>query len=186
MPIQYTPNYRMPYLDDLTPLRQLADTSRQIAEGFDAAMGRAGYSPPDATTFATLNARVSAMQTVQGEVVCSSASGALAAAPADVPGASVSITPPLAGTLHVTATFDFSLGVTGDLLAGYLNVDGTDRTPAVIVQGVSRCTASRSWAVPLTAAAHTIKLRAARITGSGTDITNDKHTGFTYRFVPTA
>jgi hypothetical protein len=58
MGIQYTASYGVAYMDGSTPLADLDDVTRQVAESLDAAMGRAGYSPPDATTFAALVARM--------------------------------------------------------------------------------------------------------------------------------
>lgn len=59
MTIQHTPNYGIAYLDESTPLRELAEATRQTAVSLDAAMGRAGYTPPDASSFAALAAAVS-------------------------------------------------------------------------------------------------------------------------------
>jgi hypothetical protein len=62
MGIQYTTNYGIAYLDDLTPLTDLDTVTQQVALSLDGAMGRAGYTPPDATTFAALAARVTALE----------------------------------------------------------------------------------------------------------------------------
>lgn len=62
--MQYTPNFHLAYLDASTPLVQLADASQQVAQSLDAAMGRAGYVPPDTTTFAALAARVAKLAPV--------------------------------------------------------------------------------------------------------------------------
>jgi hypothetical protein len=56
--LHYTTNYGIAYLGTETPLKDLATSTQQAAESLDAAMGRAGYVPPDATTFAALNAKV--------------------------------------------------------------------------------------------------------------------------------
>lgn len=63
MTILYTTNYHLPYMDALTALTDLDVITREIAETLDAAMGQAGYTPPDATTFAALAARVTAIET---------------------------------------------------------------------------------------------------------------------------
>jgi len=55
--IQYTPNYHIAYADDQTALKDLGLVTQQVAASLDAAMGKAGYTPPDATTFADLVAR---------------------------------------------------------------------------------------------------------------------------------
>lgn len=62
MTIQHTANYGIAYMDKSTPLTQLDQVTQQIAESLDAAMGKAGYVPPDATTFAALAAQVTALQ----------------------------------------------------------------------------------------------------------------------------
>lgn len=63
MTLLYTPNYHIGYLAPSTPLVELATATQQNAESLDAAMGRAGYTPPDASTFAALAARVAALDT---------------------------------------------------------------------------------------------------------------------------
>jgi hypothetical protein len=60
--IQHTTNYGLAYCDDGTALKDLAEVTRQVAVTVDAAMGRAGYTPTDATTFAALAARVAALE----------------------------------------------------------------------------------------------------------------------------
>lgn len=62
MTIQYTTNYGIAWADDQTALKDLGVVTQQVAASLDAAMGRAGYVPPDATTFAALNAKVNALQ----------------------------------------------------------------------------------------------------------------------------
>lgn len=52
MTIHYTTNYHIAYADTDTAAVDLATVSQSVAASLDAAMGRAGYSPPDATTFA--------------------------------------------------------------------------------------------------------------------------------------
>lgn len=62
MGIQYTTNFGVAYMDDLTPLTDLDTVTQQVAQNLDSAMGRAGYSPPDSSTFASLVARVAALE----------------------------------------------------------------------------------------------------------------------------
>lgn len=62
MTIQHTTNYGIAYADEQTPLVQLAAVTQEVAESLDGAMGRAGYTPPDATSFAALAARVTAAE----------------------------------------------------------------------------------------------------------------------------
>lgn len=59
MTIQYTANYHLAYADAQSALSDLSTVTQQVATSLDAAMGRAGYTPPDATSFA---AEVSARQ----------------------------------------------------------------------------------------------------------------------------
>lgn len=58
MGIQYTENYQIPFMDDATSLNELDTLTRDLAYKLDAAMGKAGYVPPDATTFAALSSKV--------------------------------------------------------------------------------------------------------------------------------
>jgi hypothetical protein len=60
--IQYTTNYHIAYMDDQTALADLDTVTQQVAQSLDTAMGQAGYTPPDATTFAALAARVTALE----------------------------------------------------------------------------------------------------------------------------
>lgn len=57
MGILYTTNYHVPYMDPATPFADVQVVTQQLAQLLDAAMGKAGYTPPDATTFADLSAR---------------------------------------------------------------------------------------------------------------------------------
>lgn len=125
------------------------------------------------------------MATVIGQVDASANSATLTSTPADVPGATLTLAALSPGMLLVHGTFDFQVSLTTDVVAGYLSVDGTNRPEAVVLSGGSRVPASRTWAVPLAKGSHTIKLRAAQVGGTGTDITEITHTGFSYQFVPT-
>lgn len=184
MTIHVTDVYGIAYADTDTPLLDVAEVTRQAAITTETALLRGGVVPPAAADLNALTARVVALQLV-GQVNSTSNSGALGATPLDVPGTALTFTASMAGTLLVTATFDFQLNVSSDLMAGYLNVDGADRAQAAVFGGVSRGAVSRSWAVPLTTGAHPLKLRAARVSGTGTaDATQSPHTGFTYHFVP--
>jgi hypothetical protein len=60
--IQHTTNYGVAYIDAQTSLDQLAAASLEVAQSLDAAMGRAGYSPPDASTFASAVARIGTLE----------------------------------------------------------------------------------------------------------------------------
>ncbi|MGZ4559488.1 MAG: hypothetical protein ACXVGQ_00395 [Mycobacteriaceae bacterium] len=106
----------------------------------------------------------------------------------DVPGATITLTPTVPGKLLVVGTFDFSCTVAGEILSGNLNVDGTAQTQAALMAGsINRLAVTRHWTVSLTAASHTIKLQASRLSGTGTTHSvNSIHTGFSYQFVPGA
>lgn len=113
----------------------------------------------------------------------------------DVPGASVTVTPEIDGTLLVQGAFYLSTvigtGQTGDL-EGLLTVDGTIRTPVAklfqsVASGVSgpsiAATVGQIWLVPLTAGvAHTVKLQGRF--GLSNTATNGNviatNTGFSY------
>lgn len=62
MTIQHTTNFGIAYADSSTALTDLGTVTQQIANSLDAAMGRAGYTPPDSTSFAALSARVGALE----------------------------------------------------------------------------------------------------------------------------
>lgn len=89
----------------------------------------------------------------------------------DVPGASLAITPAVASLLLVTAVFDLEVHSEGPQVyaVGGLNVDGEDEEETAVTgilppgnNIIIRQTVSQVYAIPLTAAAHTIKLRAKR------------------------
>lgn len=65
MAVQYTTNYHIAYMDDQTALTDLDVVTQAIATSLDDAMGRAGYTPPDATSFA---AEVAARVALAGRV----------------------------------------------------------------------------------------------------------------------
>jgi hypothetical protein len=112
----------------------------------------------------------------------------LTGAAQDIPGATITLTPTVPGKLVVTGTFDFSCTVAGEILGGYLNVDGTALTQGALMAGsINRLAVTRHWTVSLTAASHTIKLQAYRLSGAGTTHSvNSTHSGFSYQFVPGA
>lgn len=96
----------------------------------------------------------------------------------DVPGASLNITPSVASTLLVTTAFNLLINDTegkGITALGILDVDGVGQEIKVvytIIGGVgdnqvSQATLSEVYAIPLSAAAHTIKLQV-RSEGTGT------------------
>lgn len=69
MGVQYTPNFHIAYLDAATPLADLDTVTQQVATSLDAAMGRAGYTPPDSSSFAAeVTARQNADTALAGRV----------------------------------------------------------------------------------------------------------------------
>jgi hypothetical protein len=105
---------------------------------------------------------------------------ALTVSAQDVPGTSLTITPTVASKLLVVGTFEFYLNASGPILMnaqGLLSVDGSLQTNVAqfrfsdsdAADHSANATVGQSWVVPLTAAAHTVKLRAALF--SGTSIT---------------
>lgn len=64
----HTPNYGIAYIDTTTTLDQLAQASQDAATTIDAALGRGGIAPPDATTQAQLAARITALETAKRDL----------------------------------------------------------------------------------------------------------------------
>lgn len=62
MTILKTFNYGIAYCDTSTALVDLADASKQAADTIDAALGRGGIAPPNATTQAQLAARITELE----------------------------------------------------------------------------------------------------------------------------
>ncbi len=108
----------------------------------------------------------------------------------DVPGATLEITPAVAGNLLVVATFDLETGA-GDNAAGTaqgtLRVDEEDQVATAFVSTTTpgthaiRATCTQCYIVPLSAAAHTLKLRAKYVSGSGS--CKKANTRFLYELV---
>lgn len=63
MTILHTTNYGLAYCDDMTAIADLATVTQEIAETLDEQLGLTGFTPPDATSFAELAARVTAVET---------------------------------------------------------------------------------------------------------------------------
>lgn len=90
----------------------------------------------------------------------------------DLTGATISVTPAIASVALVIGVFRVSSHtVDGDQFLGLLDVDGTNEGAAAVINATgvaSRQTFTQIWLVPLTAAAHTLKLQALRNSGTGT------------------
>lgn len=89
----------------------------------------------------------------------------------DVPGATLEISPAVASSLKVTAIFRFMQHENGTA-RGTVQVDGVDQEGSAILtpysgSTVMEATVSQVYLLPLTAAVHTIKLRARREAAEG-------------------
>lgn len=117
--------------------------------------------------------------------------------PADITGMSLTVTPVVASTAIVHGVFDFNFNPTtlDDATAlGYLSVDGTAEVDLAAHRYYceassqrSRATVAQTWLVPLTAAAHTLKLRAGYTRHSASfagGITADAYTSLTVFLLP--
>lgn len=115
----------------------------------------------------------------------------LTASYADITNAKLEITPAVASTLLMICTFDLSVhannSATTAQAAGTINVDGADTSsPLADLQELAPATSvviggtvSQTYAVALTAAAHTIKLRAKKVSGNEAAC-NPGNSGFLY------
>ena len=121
-----------------------------------------------------------------------SASGTLALTTSyqDVPGASLSITPAVPSLLLVLATANLELAnpsSAAEALAT-LNVDGSDRADkmrltSIISAGLAGGTFTQGYDVSLSAAAHTVKMRAKRVNAES-GACQEANTGFLYLLIP--
>jgi hypothetical protein len=118
----------------------------------------------------------------------------LAVAFADVPGVKLEITPAVASILRVTAVFELEVGcsvVNTEVQAiGTISLDGVDQTRRAThtlkpssVTTVSRGTHPQVYHLPLTAALHTIKMRASKILEAGAATCYKTHTAMMYELV---
>ena len=101
----------------------------------------------------------------------------------DISGATLSITPSVASYMIVQGVFDIEATTTGDVILGYLDVDGANETAAATFKSAGtndRKSVAQTWRLSLTAAAHTIKMQGTRNSGSGTATFNAVHTRFSY------
>lgn len=101
----------------------------------------------------------------------------------DVPGASVTFTPAIAGYALVMITVDCSMS-SGGLLSAKLVVDGTAESEEALIQapsGTARATVSQTYRVSLSAASHTLKIQGKYIVTGGTIY--NPHTTISYIFI---
>jgi hypothetical protein len=116
-------------------------------------------------------------------VVYSNVDLVLGAAYADAPGAVLEITPAVAGILRVIIVIRRG-GVNGGPVAGTLGVDGVDiASPNALIEETAtewkEGSATQVYDVALTAAKHTIKLRAKKASGTAAQL-QSLHSGFAY------
>lgn len=99
-----------------------------------------------------------------------SASLTLSGSYQDIAGCTLTFTPSVASTAIITGMFDFSATSSTSTFVGELQVDGVSQlgnaTFGASASG-QRASVSRIWHVNLSAASHTIKLRASYFSGSG-------------------
>jgi hypothetical protein len=104
---------------------------------------------------------------------------------ADIVGAKLEITPPVASKLKVTAVFDVEAGSAACVINGGLNLDGSNQVRfATFKAGIEggRTLITQIHILSLTAALHTIKLVGRRQAGTGGKIISP-HTAFIYELV---
>jgi hypothetical protein len=101
-----------------------------------------------------------------GEKPMTAESVVLGEAYADLTGCKLEITPNVASVLRVTGIFDVTIIEAEGEFEGSVKVDAeAEKTPLARFRTTavsSRATVTQSWVIPLTAAAHTITLRAKR------------------------
>jgi cell pole-organizing protein PopZ len=112
----------------------------------------------------------------------------------DIPGASIVITPDVASLLIVHAKFHVQLRCPNNLSTakafGVLSVDGVEQTASAFTElasasdsGYVDLSMAEFWVVPLTAAAHTVKLRGLSGGNTGTGTSDMGDATFSYILV---
>lgn len=98
----------------------------------------------------------------------------------DITGCTTTFTPAIASIAIVWGVFHFLSGSTAnDIFYGALNVDSSNEAEVAryhVPTSGGGGTFAQVWVVPLTAASHTLKLRAGRVSGSGTASVGTDHT----------
>jgi len=95
------------------------------------------------------------------------------------------MTPPSDCFFDMTTSLNTRRGggaIAGNNAIGKFAVDGTTQGAQAIWTdngANSRATVSQSWAVPLGAGSHTVKLRATKLGAGGTHVANTPHTVMT-------
>lgn len=105
----------------------------------------------------------------------------------DVVGTTLEITPAVASILNITAIFEFRLGEAAARFNGTIRLDSTDQTPVAAYEASgagNRATVSQVYSLSLTAALHTVKMRAIRASGaSGGVLGGEGSTRYLYTLV---
>ena len=87
----------------------------------------------------------------------------------DIPGASLAITPAVASKALILATFNFQVGGSNGVAVGSIKVDEAAEEAQTAQLGTAldiiTGTVTQAYIVSLSAAAHTIKMRAKRVSG---------------------
>lgn len=99
----------------------------------------------------------------------------------DVPETTLEITPAVASILKVIAIFNFQSIVSTEEALGTVRVDAVDQSQPALAEGSG--TFAQVYAIPLTAAAHTIKLRAKVGAEGHTGECNGFGTQFLYELI---
>lgn len=106
----------------------------------------------------------------------------------DVKGTTLEITPAVASILKVTAVFEFRAGEAEARYEGTMRLDAADQTPTARLNVANVAPSSANipqvYSLALTAALHTIKMRAKRSSGaSGGAVGGEGNTRYLYELV---
>ena len=97
--------------------------------------------------------------------------------PQNIAGCTLTFTTPTAQIVQVIGVFDVNSTGATDPFRGLCCVDGdVAESEEAVKQSTGRTTSTQTWLVSLTAASHTIKLRAVKNTSSDTVTVNSAHT----------
>lgn len=98
----------------------------------------------------------------------------------DVPGATVTVTAPVAGTkVMVSGIFDVSCSAGGDTFIGELLANGVNPGGEALSSVLNRLTVAQTWAVTLGAGSNTLKLRASKLGAASNVSLSNIHTTVT-------
>ena len=149
-------------------MRTLGEGSKQATAGNDPRLSDERVPKKESTTEEKLADGATTSRKLKPTIgiVSSTADLTLTGSFQDIPGTELKITPAVASKLKITAFFDLEGNAT---CQGALNLDGVDQTNVAhmgpTAETFERHTVGQVWLLSLTAAAHTIKMRAK---GTGT------------------